>query len=67
MFGELIADPSALVTPNSVEALAKRLRVLSQTPEELKKLQRIATETARRIPDWIAIGRETLKVYQTLR
>ncbi len=67
MFRELLTDPSALVAPSSVEALAQKLQVLSQNPEELKKLQGVATETARRIPDWTAIGRETLKLYQSLR
>ena len=67
MFGELITDSSALVTPNSVESLAQKLRSLLQSPEELKSLQGIATETARRIPSWTAIGQQTLKLYQSLR
>lgn len=66
MFGELITDSRALVAPSSVESLAQKLRTLSENPEELEKLQEIATETARRIPDWTAIGLETLMVYQSL-
>jgi glycosyltransferase involved in cell wall biosynthesis len=67
MFGELITDPSAVVAPGSVESLTQKLRSLSRNPAELKRLQAIATETAQRIPNWTAIGRETLKLYQSLR
>jgi glycosyltransferase involved in cell wall biosynthesis len=67
VFGELITDPTALVDPNSIESLAQKLRSLSENPEVLNKLQEIATETARRIPDWKTIARQTLELYQSLR
>ena len=63
MFRELIVDREALVAPDSVEELARKLRQLSLDPNVIQRLRFIGLETAAKIPDWAAIGAQTRDLY----
>ncbi|HEU5404366.1 MAG TPA: glycosyltransferase [Terriglobales bacterium] len=67
MFTELLADPFALVAPNSVESLAEKLQETIADPGTIARLQAIASRAIKKIPSWDKIGAATANVYATAR
>jgi glycosyltransferase involved in cell wall biosynthesis len=67
MFRELLVDPSALFAPNSVDALAEKIRELIDNPVLVESLKTLSTQTAANIPTWEQIGSTTAKIYEDAR